>query len=57
VKLNELLASVHKASPRLINIEDLDEAEIRELHQRYQDLQSRGPGSHSIHDEPQERPE
>jgi low affinity Fe/Cu permease len=38
VKLNELLASVKGASNRLINIEDLSEEEIHDLHDRYQKL-------------------
>jgi low affinity Fe/Cu permease len=50
VKLNELLASAHKASPQLINIEDKSEEEVRDLHDRYQELQQKGPGSHSIDD-------
>lgn len=44
VKLNELLASVHRASPQLINIEDRSEEEVRELHDRFQEIQQRGPG-------------
>ena len=36
VKLNELLGAVKGASNRLINIEDLSEDEVRELHDRYQ---------------------
>lgn len=50
VKLNELLASAHKASPQLINVEDKSEEEVRELHGRYQVLQQKGPGCHSIED-------
>jgi low affinity Fe/Cu permease len=38
VKLNELLAAVHGASNRLINIEDLSETEVEKLHRRYQKL-------------------
>jgi low affinity Fe/Cu permease len=38
VKLNELLASVKGASNRLINIEDLSEEEVQELHDRYSKL-------------------
>jgi low affinity Fe/Cu permease len=41
VKLNELLASVKGASNRLINIEDLSEDEMRDLHDRYQKLMER----------------
>jgi low affinity Fe/Cu permease len=36
-KLNELLAA-SKASNRLIDIEDMTEEEVRDLHQRYQEL-------------------
>jgi low affinity Fe/Cu permease len=36
-KLNELLAA-SKASNRLIDIEDLDEDEVRTLHERFQEL-------------------
>src|ERR1700689_667394 len=32
LKLNELLASAHRASPQLINVEDKSEEEVRELH-------------------------
>ena len=35
VKLNELLGAVKGASNRLINIEDLSEDEVRDLHERY----------------------
>ena len=38
VKLNELLAAVKGASNRLINIEDLSEEEVQELHDRYSKL-------------------
>ena len=48
LKLNELLASAHRASPQLINIEDKSEEEVRELHDRFQKIQQKGPGSHSI---------
>ena len=48
LKLNELLASAHRASPQMINIEDRSEEEVRELHDRYQKIQQKGPGSHSI---------
>jgi low affinity Fe/Cu permease len=51
VKLNELLAAVDRASPRLINIEDLGEEEIRRLHQQYQELQTTDHGPHSIHED------
>lgn len=38
IKLNELLASVQGASNRLINVEELSEDEVRDLHMRYQQL-------------------
>jgi low affinity Fe/Cu permease len=38
VKLNELLAAVKGASNRLINIEDLSEEEVQDLHDRYSKL-------------------
>jgi low affinity Fe/Cu permease len=41
VKLNELLAAIKGASNRLINIEDLSEEEVRELHERYHKLMER----------------
>jgi low affinity Fe/Cu permease len=50
LKVNELLAALHKASPRLINIEDLSEAEIVHLHDRFEKLQSQDRSSHSIED-------
>jgi low affinity Fe/Cu permease len=50
VKLNELLAAAHRASPELINIEDRSESEVREIHDRFQEIQQRGPGAHSIAD-------
>lgn len=43
-KLNELLAASH-ASNRLIDIEDLTEEEVRELHCRYQELAKRAARS------------
>jgi low affinity Fe/Cu permease len=48
LKLNELLAALHRASPKLINIEDESEEEVEKLHQRFQDVQAKGGGSHSI---------
>ncbi len=48
LKLNELLASAHRASPQMINIEDKSEEEVRELHDRYQKIQQKGPGAHSM---------
>ena len=50
VKLNELLAAAHRASPVLINVEDRTESEVQEIHDRFQELQQRGPGAHSISD-------
>jgi low affinity Fe/Cu permease len=41
VKLNELLAAVKGASNRLINIEDLSEEEVQDLHERYTKLLER----------------
>jgi low affinity Fe/Cu permease len=38
LKLNELLASHHEASNRLIGVEDLSEAELETLHRFYQRL-------------------
>jgi low affinity Fe/Cu permease len=48
LKLNELLAAEHRASHQLINVENKSEGEVRDLHDRFQKLQERGPGSHSI---------
>jgi low affinity Fe/Cu permease len=50
VKLNELLAAAHRASPELINVEDRSESEVKEIHDRFQEIQQRGPGAHSISD-------
>jgi low affinity Fe/Cu permease len=41
IKLNEIIAALPRASNRLINIEDLPEAEVRELHEHYQKLLQR----------------
>ena len=38
LKLNELVAALQGASNRLINVEDLTEAEVQALHQRYERL-------------------
>jgi low affinity Fe/Cu permease len=38
LKLNEVVAAVHGASNRLINVEDLSEAEVRLLHDHYRTL-------------------
>lgn len=40
LKLNELVAAIEGASNRLINVEDRSEAEIHNLHQRYQQMVS-----------------
>jgi low affinity Fe/Cu permease len=50
LKLNELLAALDRASPKLINIEDESEEEVEALHERFQDVQAQGGGSHSIDD-------
>src|SRR5262249_14962957 len=50
VKLNELLAAVHKASPELINVEQRSEEEVRALHDRYEAVQAQGPAALSIAD-------
>ena len=38
LKLNELVAAARGASNRLINVEDLTEDEVKELHERYSQL-------------------
>jgi low affinity Fe/Cu permease len=38
IKLNEILRTMHGASHRLINIEDLPEEEVQALQERYQKL-------------------
>lgn len=38
LKLNEIVAALEGASNRLIDVEDLTEAEIETLHQHYQEL-------------------
>ena len=38
LKLNAIVAALHGASNRLINVEDLTETEIRLLHEHYQQL-------------------
>jgi low affinity Fe/Cu permease len=40
LKLNELIAAIRGASNRLINVEDLSEAEVRHLHDKYAQLVS-----------------
>lgn len=46
VKLNELLASVNKASDTLINLEDRPEGEVQQIHDMYEKLHE-GNGDHS----------
>jgi low affinity Fe/Cu permease len=48
LKINELLAALNKASPGLINIEDLGEADLTQLHDRFQELQKKDTAAHSI---------
>jgi low affinity Fe/Cu permease len=56
LKLNELVAAVHGASNRLINVEDLTEEEVKVLHEHYCKLvelakkDDRITVSHSIED-------
>jgi low affinity Fe/Cu permease len=50
LKLNELLAALHRASPRLINIEDMSEEDIQRLRAGFDELRHAGPGSHSLED-------
>src|SRR5438270_6960149 len=38
LKLNEIVAAIEGASNRLIDVEDLSEAELRVLHTHYQEL-------------------
>lgn len=38
LKLNEIVAAIQGASSRLINVEDLSEAEVQTLHHHYQKL-------------------
>jgi low affinity Fe/Cu permease len=40
-KLNELLASVQKTSPALINLDFRPEGEVQEIHDRFQELETR----------------
>jgi low affinity Fe/Cu permease len=41
IKLNEIIAALEGASNRMINVEDLSEDEVRQLHQRYRAVQER----------------
>jgi low affinity Fe/Cu permease len=45
VKLNEVVAALRGASNRVINVEDLSEDEVRELHNRYEALARRAQQS------------
>jgi hypothetical protein len=47
---SKLLAAAYRASPELINVEDRSERDVREIHDRFQQVQQRGPGAHSIAD-------
>ncbi|HSB12349.1 MAG TPA: low affinity iron permease family protein [Blastocatellia bacterium] len=53
VKLNEIIAALGGADNRLINIEDLSEEDVEQLHKRYQNLgrllksRANSRGSHS----------
>jgi len=52
LKLNEILAVLEGASNRLINVEDLTEADVQMLHERYQRLRTlaqQDPGSTRSH--------
>jgi low affinity Fe/Cu permease len=56
LKLNELIAAVNGASARMLNIEDLSEAELRRLHDRYRHLAQKLAGepcldSHTVEEE------
>ncbi|HYH68824.1 MAG TPA: low affinity iron permease family protein [Urbifossiella sp.] len=63
LKLNELVAAVTGASNRLINVEDLTEAEVRVLHEHYGKLvelakkDDKLTVSHSIEDAEQDHAE
>lgn len=52
VKLNEIVAAVEGASNRIVNVEDLSEAELKRLQERYQRIAERmakgKPSSHSL---------
>ena len=41
VKLNEIVKAIEGASNRIVNVEDLSEAELHRLQQRYQTLAKR----------------
>ena len=48
-KLNELLAA-SQASNRLIDIEDMTEEDVRELHRRYQELAKTAARANDLHE-------
>jgi low affinity Fe/Cu permease len=48
VKLNELVAAVQGASNRLVNVEDLSESELRQLHEFYVALAAMAKKDHSL---------
>lgn len=52
LKLNEIVASLEGASNRLIGVESLSEAEVEDLHRRYQELgrllKQRGKDAESV---------
>jgi low affinity Fe/Cu permease len=50
LKLNELIAVLEGASNRLINVEDLGEAEVRALHERYERLLALATGGRPVTD-------
>ncbi len=48
VKLNELVAAMHGASNRLVNVEDLSESELRQLHTFYKALSEMAKKDHML---------
>jgi low affinity Fe/Cu permease len=58
LKLNEIVAALEGASNRLINVENLTEEEVHELHQKYKKLmeiierETNYKKSHSIEEAP-----
>jgi low affinity Fe/Cu permease len=50
LKLNELVAAVEGASNQLIDVEDLDEAELAILHRHYQRLAERADDESNVAD-------
>lgn len=48
IKLNEILAALKGASSRLINVEDLSEAEVRWIHEQFRRLRDVDSSRHSI---------